>query len=92
MEKVRFDSLFTFIYSKRPGTPAAEMPDPLSREEKQKNFDRLVALQNSISAEKHNAYVGKTMWVLIDSGGKDGLLGRTDGGRLVRNGGERFLG
>ena len=84
MRRVRFDALFTFIYSKRPGTPAAQMPDPVSREEKQKNFDRLVSLQNEISAEKHAAYTGKSLRVLIDSIGKDGPCGRTDGGRLVR--------
>lgn len=84
VRRVRFDALFTFIYSKRPGTPAAQMPDPVSREEKQKNFDRLVSLQNEISAEKHAAYTGKSLRVLIDSIGKDGPCGRTDGGRLVR--------
>ncbi len=70
MRRVRFDALFTFIYSKRPGTPAAQMPDPVSREEKQKNFDRLVSLQNEISAEKHAAYTGKSLRVLIDGIGK----------------------
>ncbi len=84
VEKVRFDALFTFIYSRRPGTPAAEMPDPASREEKQRNFERLVSLQNKISAEKHAAYTGRTLRVLIDSMGEEGPCGRTDGGRLVR--------
>ena len=86
IEQVRYDAMFTFLYSPRPGTKAAEMPDPFTREQKQKNFDRLVETQNRISEEKHRAYVGKTERVLFD--GKDreeGLLtSRTLGGRLVR--------
>jgi tRNA-2-methylthio-N6-dimethylallyladenosine synthase len=84
VETVGYDALFTFIFSPRTGTPAAEMPDPFTREEKQARFDRLLALQNRISQEKHSAYVGKTLRVLVD--GMDGtqLTGRTDGGRLVR--------
>ena len=52
-EKVRYDSMFTFIYSKRQGTPAEKMPDPFTREQKQVHFDRLVEVANRISAEKH---------------------------------------
>ena len=49
LEEVRFDALFTFIFSPRPGTPAAEMDDPMPREEKLANFNRLTALQDRIS-------------------------------------------
>ena len=84
IEQVRFDALFTFIYSPRPGTPAAKMPDPTPREEKNRRFDRLVAVQNAISEEKHRAYVGKTLRVLVDGKDGDQLTARTDGGRLVR--------
>ena len=93
IEKVRFDAMFTFIYSKREGTPAAEMPDPFTREEKQVHFDRLVETQNRISEEKHREYIGKTVRVLVD--GKDReegvLAARTSGGRLVRVLGEESL-
>ena len=84
IEQVRYDALFTFIYSPRPGTPAAKLPDPTPKEEKNRRFDRLLAVQNAISEEKHRAYVGKTLRVLVD--GRDGelLTARTDGGRLVR--------
>ena len=86
IEKVRFDAMFTFIYSKRVGTPAAEMPDPFTREEKQVHFDKLIDTQNRISEEIHKDYIGKKERVLLD--GKDreeGILtGRTLGGRLVR--------
>ena len=84
VERVKYDALFTFIYSPREGTPAAKMPDPYTRQQKQARFDRLVELQNRISQEKHNAYVGKTFTVLIDGVDGEDLTARTDGGRLVR--------
>lgn len=87
VEKVGYDAMFTFIYSPRVGTPAAVMPDPVSREEKQSWFDRLLALQNPISAKKHAAYVGRRLRVLIDGESGDArwpLSARTSGGRLVR--------
>ena len=88
IEKVRYDALFTFIYSPRKGTPAASMPDPVSRQEKNKWFDRLVTAQNKISEEIHRGYVGKTVKILVD-GEEDGVLtGRTEGGRLVRFAGD----
>lgn len=84
IERVRYDALFTFIYSPRKGTPAAEMPDPATKADKNRRFDRLVETQNRISNEIHGAYVGKTMRVLVD-GKEDNLLtARTEGGRLVR--------
>ena len=84
IEQVRYDSLFTFIFSPRPGTPAAKMEDPTPKEEKNRRFDRLCAVQNAISESIHDGYVGKTMRCLVD--GKDGelLTARTEGGRLVR--------
>ena len=84
IERVRFDALFTFIYSPRPGTPAAKMPDPATRQDKNRRFDRLLEIQNRISAEKHQAYIGAAFRVLIDGTDKDMLTARTDGGRLVR--------
>ena len=86
VEQVRFDALFTFIFSPRPGTPAARMNDPVSREEKQKWFDRLCDTQNRISEELHAAYVGRTLRCLVDGEGDDArwpLTARTAGGRLV---------
>ena len=85
-EKVRYDAMFTFIYSKRVGTPAATMPDAATREDKQRRFDKLLAVANKISGEKHAEYEGKTVRVLVD--GETGkpeynLSSRTNGGRLV---------
>ena len=91
LEEVRFDALFTFIYSPRQGTPAAQMDDPMPRKQKLINFNRLITLQDSISEEKHSAYVGKTMRCLIDglSGiGPYNLLARTPGNRLIRVAGD----
>ena len=85
-DEVRYDAMFTFIYSKRVGTPAAEMPDAATREDKQVRFDRLLDAANRVSAEKHAEYEGKTVRVLVD--GETGkpeynLSSRTGGGRLV---------
>ena len=92
LEEVRFDALFTFIYSPRVGTPAAKMEDPMPREEKLANFNRLVALQDTISEEKHAAYIGKTVRCLLDGVSDDpryDLTARTPGNRLVRVTGDR---
>jgi len=86
VEKAQFEAMFTFIYSKRPGTPAAELTDTLPREEKQVRFERLVELQNNISEAKHNSYTGKNVRVLVDGEAADEqypLKARTNGGRLV---------
>lgn len=93
-KKVRFDAMFTFIYSKRKGTPAAKMEDPYSREEKQKHFDALTDLSNRISGEKHKEYIGTIQRVLVD--GETGRAGynlsaRTNGGRLVHLSGSTDL-
>ena len=84
IQEVHYDSLFTFIFSPRPGTPAASMDDPTPKAEKNRRFDRLCAVQNSISEQLHNAYIGKTMRCLVDGTDKEYLTARTEGGRLVR--------
>ena len=84
IEAVHYDSLFTFIFSPRPGTPAAKMEDPTPKEEKSRRFDRLCEVQNRISVEIHNNYIGKQLRCLVDGRDKDLLTARTEGGRLVR--------
>ncbi len=92
VEELRFDALFTFIFSPRPGTPAAQLPDPVPRAEKQKWFDKLLDVQNAYSGEKHASYVGRTLRVLIDGESDDPdypLSCRTEGNRLVRVRGDK---
>jgi tRNA-2-methylthio-N6-dimethylallyladenosine synthase len=84
IEAVRYDALFTFIFSPRHGTPAASMDDPTPKEEKNRRFDRLCAVQNRISEEIHAGYVGKAFRCLVDGRDGDSLTARTEGGRLVR--------
>ena len=84
IEQVHYDSLFTFIYSPRPGTPAASMEDPTPKEEKNRRFDKLCAVQNEISVRIHEAYVGRKLRCLVDGTDKGMLTARTEGGRLVR--------
>ena len=94
IKEVRYDALFTFIYSPRKGTPAAVMPDPMPMEEKKANFMRLVDTQNEISKEKHQEYVGKTYRCLVEGESEDprnNLNARTPGNRLVHVSGDPAL-
>lgn len=80
VEEVKFSSLFTFIYSPRENTPAAAMPDPVTREEKGKWFDELLKLQEKIAGENVKQHIGKTYRVLCDSVESEGVLsGHTNG-------------
>ena len=91
IQQVHYDSLFTFIFSPRPGTPAATMEDPTPKEEKSRRFDRLCDVQNHISEQIHAGYTGKSFRCLVDGVDKDMLTARTEGGRLVRFQGEETL-
>ena len=87
LEAARFDALYTFIYSPRVGTPAAEMDDPVSKEEKHRNFQRLRDLQTIISGQQHKAYIGQTIRCLIDGDSGDTrypLRAHTPGNRTIR--------
>ena len=94
IQEVRFDALFTFIFSPREGTPAAKLPDPMPAEQKTANFQRLLEIQNTISAEKHETYVGGVYACLVDGEDERGdLSARTAGGRLVHlSGGKELIG
>lgn len=84
IEAVEFDALFTFIFSPRKGTPAEKLADPMPPDQKRENFQRLLDVQNGISAKKHQAYVGKTLPCLVDGSDEKGKpVARTRGGRLV---------
>ena len=85
----RFAGAFTFQYSKRPGTPAAALPDQGPKQVVQDRYDRLVATLEEITWAENRALVGQTLEVLVavGEGRKDGATGRMSGrardGRLV---------
>ncbi|MBQ7637629.1 MAG: tRNA (N6-isopentenyl adenosine(37)-C2)-methylthiotransferase MiaB [Clostridia bacterium] len=82
IKEVKFTSLFTFIYSPRKGTRAAEMPDPVPYAEKSKWFSELLKAQEEIAAERSKSMLGKTYEVLVEGETKEknGMLtGRTGG-------------
>ncbi|WP_396290717.1 tRNA (N6-isopentenyl adenosine(37)-C2)-methylthiotransferase MiaB [Curtobacterium sp. KT1] len=89
VEQARFASAFTFQYSIRPGTPAATMDDQLPKQVVQERYERLVALQERITAEENAAQVGRSVEVLVATGEgrKDDatrrLSGRAEDSRLV---------
>ncbi len=92
VREARFASAFTFQYSIRPGTPAAEMPDQVPKEVVQERFERLVALQDEMSWEENKKLIGSDVQVLVATGeGKkdqstERLSGRAEDGRLVHVG------
>ncbi|RAV13195.1 tRNA (N6-isopentenyl adenosine(37)-C2)-methylthiotransferase MiaB [Mycolicibacterium sp. GF69] len=96
VEQARFASAFTFQYSKRPGTPAAEMPDQVPKAVVSERYSRLIDLQERISLEQNRALVGRTVEVLVAAGEgrKDATTARMSGrardGRLVHFNPERL--
>jgi tRNA-2-methylthio-N6-dimethylallyladenosine synthase len=93
VRRARFDQAYTFQYSPRPGTRAAEMDEQLDKPVVQERFDRLVALQEAIALERMREKVGSSAEVLIEGlGRKGGARGRTRGNRIVHVGGEHAPG
>lgn len=84
---VRYDSAFTFLYSIRTGTPAADMDEQIPDRIKHERFERLVDEINNITAEKNALYKGKIEKVLVDEPSQRGkermCAGRTEGFKLV---------
>lgn len=94
LKEVEYDTIFSFIYSKRVGTPAAEMEDCLTQEEKHKNFDKMLEVQNEISARKNKEYEGTVQKILVEGVSKNNentLTGRTEGGKVVNFAGDISL-
>lgn len=85
IREVGFTSLFTFIYSKREGTLAAKMDDPISAQEKSRWFEELLNVQNEVAAEQCRKYEGKVIKVLIeDKANEPGrFTARTQGNIIV---------
>ncbi|MDU4935751.1 MAG: tRNA (N6-isopentenyl adenosine(37)-C2)-methylthiotransferase MiaB [Peptostreptococcaceae bacterium] len=86
VEKVRYDSAFTFIYSKRKGTPAAEMENQIPEDVKHERFNRVLSKVNEIVGEINQSYIGKTVEVLVEGKSKtddNRFMGRTRQNKLV---------
>ncbi|MBQ7974225.1 MAG: tRNA (N6-isopentenyl adenosine(37)-C2)-methylthiotransferase MiaB, partial [Clostridia bacterium] len=86
LQEVEFDNIFSFIYSRREGTPAAKFDFVLTEEEIHSNFDRLLEVQNEISLNKNLAFEGKTVEVLVDGVSKNNpemLSGRMENTKIV---------
>ncbi len=86
LQRARFDMIYSFIYSPRKGTPAAEMPDQIPKAVQNERFARLLALQEEISLSTNEPLVGQCVRVLCDGPSKTDtamLSGRTDGNKIV---------
>ncbi|MBQ3037733.1 MAG: tRNA (N6-isopentenyl adenosine(37)-C2)-methylthiotransferase MiaB [Clostridia bacterium] len=94
LRQVEYDNIFSFIYSRREGTPAAKLDFVLSDDEIHNNFNRLLEVQNEISKKKNDAYVGRIETVLVDGVSKNDdkmLSGRTDTSKIVNFKGDKSL-
>lgn len=86
IRRVRYDMIYSFIYSPRKGTPAAEMEDQIPANVKSERFDRLLKAQNDIGYEINQRTLGKTVRILCDGPSKnnpDVISGRTEGNKIV---------
>ena len=93
VEETGFDMLYTFLYSRRSGTPAAEMEDNTPHAVKQARFERLLATQDKAVQPRQDAYLGRRLRVLVDGTSKGTeypLTARTEGGLLVCCAGENL--
>lgn len=93
MEEVRYADLFLFVYSPRPGTKAADLPEELSREQKVERLERLLALQRRITLEINKSYLGTLQDVLVEGEGKrpGQMSGKAESGRIVNFPGDPAL-
>ncbi len=94
VEKARYDSAFTFLYSIREGTPAAKMEEQVDEKVKQERFNRLVDKVNQISGEINQSYLNKVVEVLVEGPSKkdpNRLMGRTRENKLVNFSGDESL-
>lgn len=96
MERVRYDSAYTFLYSKRTGTPAAKMEEQISEELKKERFQKLLEVQNRISKELNSELLDKEVEVLVDGVSKNNAemyTGRTRTNKIVNfKGSEEMVG
>lgn len=79
IREAEFDMIYSFIYSPRPGTPAAERADQIPYEEKLRRFEKLCRIQLDITIKRNERHIGKTLRVLSEGEG----IGRSEGGTMV---------
>ena len=94
VERIRFDYAYTFLYSRRTGTPAAKKAEQVSEEVKKKRFDELLKLQNSISSEINERLEGTAAEILVEGPSKNNIrmmTGRTRTNKIVNFSGNRDL-
>lgn len=94
VKKVQYDSAFTFIYSKRPGTPAAEMENQVPQDVVKDRFDRLLKVVNEISSKKTAKYEGTTQLVMaeeVNSHDPELITGRLSNNTVVHFKGTKDL-
>lgn len=96
IRKVKYDNIYSFIYSKRTGTKAALVEDNTPQQEKTKHMRTLLSVQREIATERYKRFIGKTLRVLADGEGKNGeghLSGKSDEFIIVEfNGGKDLIG
>lgn len=86
VKQVKYDNMYSFIYSKRTGTKAASMPDSISDSEKSQRMQELLAVQREISVENNKRFIGKILTVLCDGESKKrsgNMTGRSSENMLV---------
>jgi len=94
VNKVRFEQIYMFIYSRRVGTPGDKMPNQVPEEDKHRRFDRLKALYESQIEEQNKKYIGTVQNILVEGESKsnpDMLTGRTDSNKVVIFEGDKAL-
>jgi len=94
LKEARFAEIYSFIYSARPGTSAADLADETPKAVKQKRFDRMLALQEEITLGYHGRDVGQVLPLLVEGSSRQGngqLFGRTTWNRIVNFDGGRDL-
>ena len=86
VREVGYDAAFTFVYSPRKGTKAAEFPEQVPEQIKQQRIVRLIELQSELTYESNLRYVGKKELILVEDVSKkdeQSICGRTDSGKMV---------
>lgn len=86
VKEMRYDAAYTFLYSKRSGTPAAEMAEQVEQSVKKERLQKLMDMQNENSLALNEAYIGRTVEVMVEGPSKSDeatWTGRTTGNKII---------